>query len=959
MRGRRRPVSTGALRINGACPYQKEQQAMLRRIGFALVILLALVGDVRAQGDGGSLRGRVVDQSGAVLPGVTVTASSPAVMGGSLTTVTSAEGLYRFPLLPPGLYEIRMQLEGFRPISVPGLRINVGLGLTIDEQMTVAAVDEALTVVGEAPIVDTRHTSGQSTWTTELLERIPSARDLWSTMQQVPGLVMGKENVGGIESPFLSHFSVHGSVQGQHQYNFNGIDMSDMHSGIGLGYFNTDSMEEIQFTSSGISAEHSRGGLILNTVTKTGSNAFNGQVATYFENSALQSTNIDADLRARGVSGTGAPLDYLLDVSGTIGGPIKTDHLWFFAAVRQYSVYPFVLNCTLPGGGQCQDGVRLPNVTGRLTGQTDPSNRFMLMYDRGHIIRPNRGVSQFTSLEASFNETFHYDMWQLKYDRILGSNAVMQASVGRGSPPFSLGYHETVEPGVSTAFDEITRVRFGAASIDFFQQGDILVFNGNMTYFRDRWAGASHDVKLGVEHRRGKLQQRHRRAGDHERRFQNGVPYRVIAFNSPVEQVARNFGMAAFAQDSVRLGDRVTLNLGARVEWWRGDVPEQSNQPSSFADVFGGGSTFPEQKGVMEWTNLSPRLGVVYDVAGNSRTVLKASYGRYYFQIRSTDLNAFANPNGLATATFEWTDLNGNNMPDYPGEFGRLVSLNLPRLRSIDPGLTAPFSDEVTVSAEQAVSRSAAVTVRYTYRKNNKMTATTDLALPDSAFSIPSTATDPLTGQPIQYYSLAPEFRTVTNQEVLSQFDDNWTRYHGVDFVFNRRFDGRWLFNGSVTLQDNYGRVGGFMNRNDDEIHAYGAAGLDARVVVKMATTWALPWDLSGSLFFRHTGGMNANNFSNQMARVVQVRDVTTNSLYALRVEESGALRQDGPSVLDLRLARAFRFGTRKLDVILDGFNMTNANNVLSTGVITGSDLGVPLRLITPRVFRIGVRLDF
>ena len=927
--------------------------------GLVLGISVTLVGHARAQADSGSLRGRIVDQSGAVLPGVTITASSPAVMGGSLTTVTSEEGLYRFPSLPPGVYEIRMELEGFRPILIPDLRINVGLGLTIDEQMAVASVDQSLTVVGEAPNIDTRHTSGEANWTRELMERIPSARDLWSTMQQVPGLVMGKENVGGIESPFLSNFQVHGSLRGSHQYNFNGIDMSDMHSGIGLGYFNTDSLEEIQFTSSGISAEHSRGGLILNTVTKTGSNDFSGQFATYYESSALQSTNVDAELEARGVRGTGAPLDYLLDISGTVGGPIKRDTLWFFAAGRNYSVYPFVLNCTLPDGSQCQDGVRLPNVTGRVTGQFNPSNRFMVLYDRGHILRPNRGVSQFTPLEAAFNETFHYDLWQFKYDRILSSNALLQAAVGRGSPPFSLGYHETAEPGVSSAFDEITRVRFGAASQDFFQQGDILVFNGNVTYFKDRWAGASHDLKFGAEHRRGKLLQRHLRAGDHERRFQAGVPYRVIAYNTPVEQVARNFGAAAFAQDSARLGDRVTLNLGLRFEWWRGDVPEQSNQPGSFADVFGAVSQFPEQQGVMEWSDLSPRVGIVYDLAGNSQTVLKASYGRYYFQIRSTDLNAFSNPNGLATATFDWTDHNGDNMPDYPGEFGTLRSLNLPRLRGIDPDLTAPSSDEVTVSAEQALSARTAVTVRYTYRKNYDQLATTDRALPDSAFNIPSTATDPVTGDTINYYSLAPEFRTVTNQEVLTQFDENWTRYHGVDFVFNRRFDGRWLFNGSLTLQDNYGRVGGFLDRNDREIFAYGAVGLDANVVAKLVSTWALPWDLSGSVFFRHTGGMNADNFGNQMARLVQVRDVTTNSLYAVRVEESGSLRQDATNVLDIRLSRVIRMGGTTLELMVDGFNMTNANNVLATGVITGSDLGVPIRLITPRVFRLGVRVDF
>jgi len=490
----------------------------------ALFGILASAAVATAQSaDTGSLRGRVTDGTGAALPGVTVSAISPAVMGGSLTAISSEEGIYRFPALPPGDYEIRFELSGFRTISIPDLRVNVGLGLTLDRQLEVAAIQESVTVVGESPIVDTKNTSGEIAWTRELMEKMPSSRDLWSTMQQVPGLVLGKENVGGVESPFLSQFTVHGSVRGSHQYNMNGVDISDMHSGIAIGYVNTDSFEEIQFTTSGISAENSRGGLVMNQVHKSGGNRFSGMFAAYFENDALMGSNVDDDLRARGVTGAGANLDYLRDFSLSLGGPIVKDKVWFFGAAREYDVVPFVINCTLPTGGQCQDGVRLPNHTVKITTQFGPNNRVLGVYDRGYIYRRNRGVSQFTSLDAAANESFHWDLWQGKYDRILGSSMFLQASVSRGSPPFHLGYHSTAQRDISTAFDEIRQIRFDAASQDFFQKGDILIYNGSITYFQNDFLGGAHDFKFGVEHRRGKLVQGNLRNRDLERRYRNGV----------------------------------------------------------------------------------------------------------------------------------------------------------------------------------------------------------------------------------------------------------------------------------------------------------------------------------------------------------------------------------------------------------------------------------------------------
>ncbi len=923
----------------------------------AIVMLLCFGGALAAQGDSGSLRGRIVDETGAALPGVTITAESPAVMGGSVSTVTSAEGVYRFPSLPPGLYELRIELPGFRPILMRDIRINVGLALTVDRTLAVASVQETLTVVGEAPIVDVRNTSGDTTMTRDVLERIPSSRDLWNTLQQVPGLVVPRENVGGFESTQLASMSVHGSGRSAVQHNVNGLDMTLMHQdNLGAGYFSTDSFEEVQVTTSGVTAEHSRGGLIINQVVKSGGNSFRGLLGSYYENSSLQSDNIDDDLRARGVT-SGAPLDRLIDFSAQLGGPVLQDRLWFFHAFRKYDVYPFVLNCVNPDGSQCTNESKLTNFTTRIDTQANPSHRFMFLHEWGRKLMPNRDISQFIRPESSWYQDGRHVVWQGKYNWIATPSTLVEVSGGALETPFPLSYRSEVGDATS-AFDEITRVRYDAPVRDFLQRGQMQTYSGNVMYFNDRWLGATHDFKGGFEYRRGQVPETDQRNGDLERRYQNGVPYRVIAYNTPVTRNARNQSVAGFVQDSIRIG-RMTLNAGVRAEWWRADLPEQTNQPGIFANIFGGPRTFAAQKGLMEWTTISPRAGVAWDIAGNSRTVVKASAGRYFSQIEGNQVNNTANANRLASATFDWVDLNGNNSPDYPSEFTRLISLNIPGANTIAPGLKSPYSDELTASIERSLGQLLAVSSRYTYRTNRRIMANTDLALPPSAFSIPSTATDPLTGNIINYWSLGPEFRGITNQIVLAQFDENRSRYHGIDFNFDRRFDGRWMMRLSLTLQDNQGRVGGFMNRNDMEIFPEGAVGFDARHLFRALGTYILPADVNFGWAFRSTGGMNSFTGGDSMARTVQVRDVTTNSLYNVRVEPNGSYRQDPVNVLDLRASKVFRINGHRLEAMIDAFNVLNANNVLQASTITGPTFDRPTHVLPARVARLGFKYTF
>ena len=425
------------------------------------LLILGTASVAFAQGrDTGAVRGLITDPDGAPLPGVTVKLSSSDLLGGTRTVTTSAEGVYRFPGLPPGIYSVEVSLQGFRSVIFDDIIVNVGRNLTIDAEMELSGVEEMVSVIGEAPIIDTKNSSAQSTWGEAQLQDIPSAMDLWSYIQQVPGLQTNRENIGGSGSVHLDAFEVHGSEREQQQYNINGMDMTLFEHGLGLGYFNTDAFEEIQFTTSGISAEHSKGGIIINAVVRDGGNDFHGMLQGYYEGPGLQSDNVDDQLRAAGVTSTGGDLDYISLLAGNLGGPIVRDNIWFYTGGREYAVFPFKVNCERPDGERCTDGVTIRNLNLKLTSRLDDSSNLMFSSERQWYDRPTRNAGQFVAHEATWIEGFRYHNIQAKYNRIFGQNGYFDVYAGWGSPPFPLDYQEGVG-NTTTAYDVVTWTALG------------------------------------------------------------------------------------------------------------------------------------------------------------------------------------------------------------------------------------------------------------------------------------------------------------------------------------------------------------------------------------------------------------------------------------------------------------------------------------------------------------------
>ena len=534
-----------------------------------------------------------------------------------------------------------------------------------------------MTVVGESPIVDTRNTAGGATVTNEILENVPSSRDLWNTVQQVPGVVVPRENVGGFESTQLSSMSVHGSGASAVQHNLNGIDMTLMHQdNLGAGYMSTDSFEEIQVTTTGISAEHSRGGLIINQVVKSGGNALPGPPRLLLRGRQ----DHGRQRRRRPPLARGADRGVAArSPGGLLGAARRADlegpHL-VLRRVPAVQRLPYVLNCFYPDGTRCTNDAKLRNIDTKINAQAGQANRFLFLNAWGQKFMPNRDISQFIRPEASYKQDGRHEVWQGKYERIVSPTMLFEASYGQLATPFPLAYRDEVGDS-TTGFDEVTQVRYDAPFQNFFQRGFMRTARRQLHgTSATRCCNAAHDFKFGVERRWGEVPQTTDRNGDLERRYSSGRPLAVIVYNTPVIQDARITRSPASSR-TTRFG-RVTVTAGLRYEWWRGDLPAQENTPDSYSDVFGGAKIFPEQKGLIEWTTWSPRTGLVWDVLGDSRLVTKVSYGRYFNQIEGNRINNTANRNGIASARYDWlVDSNGNNYPD-PSEFGALRTLNLP-----------------------------------------------------------------------------------------------------------------------------------------------------------------------------------------------------------------------------------------------------------------------------------------
>ena len=303
----------------------------------------------------GSIFGKVTDPSGGVLPGVTVTVTGTGLQQ-PLVAVTSENGTYQFPNVPIGTYSVAFELASFKKAVRQNVVISTGFNAGIDQKLEIGQMTEEVTISAVSPVVDTKKTTTGATFTSDVLEKIPTARDPWQIINMTPGVQAGL-NVGGSSSGQQVGLASRGTGANV-QWNLEGGSITDLSSNSSPSYFNFDSFSEIQVTNGGGDVTVQSSGLAINLVTKSGSNVFKGSAVTTYENDATQGNNVTQDLFNAGDNGflSGNPIKKIANYSVEYGGPIVKNKLWFWGAADKQDINVGILNFFDPGGGQfCSD----------------------------------------------------------------------------------------------------------------------------------------------------------------------------------------------------------------------------------------------------------------------------------------------------------------------------------------------------------------------------------------------------------------------------------------------------------------------------------------------------------------------------------------------------------------------------------------------------------------------------
>src|SRR5438874_4967829 len=416
-----------------------------------------------------AIAGVVKDSSGGVLPGVTIEVASPVLIEGARTAATDAAGQYNIVDLRPGEYTVTFALAGFRTVKREGIKLPTSFTATVNADMAVGALEEALTVTGESPLVDVRNSVSQTVMNREVRDTIPTGKDPFAVGQLIAGVTTSTPDVGGTQIMQQPTLQVHGSSNNDNVFMVDSVQIQ--HIGFGGNqtgfYFNDGLMEEISYQTSSLPAEAPVGGVQINMIPHDGGNTFHGTVFSTGHNRGMQANDLSQDLVDLGFKAQNR-VDTVYDVNATLGGPVRRDRVWFFGTARRWSANNFLGNTFTSTGAQAIDDQHITDATIRVTWQATHNNKFSFHYDRsikwrGH--RPNNWLS------ASINDPIsdvvqttqlNY-IGEIKWSSTIGRRLLAEAAMFTLPVNYTLGFEPDAAPDTIATFDQLRSVISGVS----------------------------------------------------------------------------------------------------------------------------------------------------------------------------------------------------------------------------------------------------------------------------------------------------------------------------------------------------------------------------------------------------------------------------------------------------------------------------------------------------------------
>lgn len=945
-------------------------RSCMRALAVAAVLIAGTAATSSAQTQ--EIFGKVTDATGGVLPGTTVTLTSPSLITAQ-TTVTVETGAYRFPNIPIGVYTVTFELTGFQRLVREGIQITTGFNAEINAGLRVSSVQETVTVTGESPVVDTKSTTTGATFTRDLLEGIPTARDPWVVMQQTPGVLMSDENVGGNKSGQQSTFVAYGSGNNE-VWNLDGANITDMASSSSSLYYDFDAFEEIQIQTGGSDASVQSGGVSVNLVTKSGGNTLRGSGRTFIVDHAMQSDNVTDELRRQN-AGSGNPIKNIRDYGAEVGGPIVRNKAWFWGGYGAQDIRVGVVGFVRPGGDPNRfedletDLTALKTANGKLQYQWVPSHKTTFLYNFNDKIRNARGAGPNNPPETTVRQTAPVSTFKASHQWIIGSRMTLEGqSLFMPNGGFVLDFHspELTDVQARTDLDSGRDSRSGTMQI-FERPQTELRLDGN--YLLSGLFGGDHALKFGVAWRDTPSVSAAHTGGFVTARYRNDVGVEANLTRDSNAKVGLR-ATSAYLQDSYSR-NRMHLNGGIRVDYQDDEARASSIPAHPIIPELLPAIAFQGADSGVSFLDISPRLGVTWDLRNNGKTLLKASAAQYYGTGIGT--SGTVNPVGTTTLRYRWTDRNGD-------EFVQRDELDLTRLLSfssnynpqnpnafttpntVDPNLKNDRTDEFIAGLDHELMPNFGVGVTYIWRSYPRYTTWTPRNGLRSADYVPVTETYTCGNTSCDQPSY-----TVTFWELQFQLPaggvlrnrDQRRGYNALELTARKRMSNRWLMNASLSLQDTriyYGPADlAYQDPTNVEQQDGAKAGtLNSDWAAKVSGMYSFPFGINASGFFNARQGYPFNRVVQSRQRNVSLGRVD------VMIDDFGERRLENFYQVDARVEKVFLVQGRRVALSLDVFNVLNANAVLDRNDRqNASNANDATEVLAPRVARIGVRVNF
>src|SRR2546428_6831434 len=975
----------------------------------ACVELIVPTARVLAQVPSG-IAGVVKDTSGAVMPGVTVEASSPALIEKVRTAVTDSQGQYKIVDLVPGIYAVAFTLPGFATVRREGIELTSGFTATVIADLRVGSLEETVTVSGQSPLVDMHNTTAQKTLGHELLESLQTNKGIASFAALTPGINLGAtaQDVGGNKGE-LATMSIHGGAGNDQRLLQDGMRFNSM-EGSGRGFYvNPAAAQEITLALGGNPVENELGGVQVNVVPREGGNTFHGYFFSNYASRGMQSDNLTDALTARGLT-VPNKIDHVWDVNGSFGGPLKRDTLWFYSAHRSFGYANFVAggnyNATQGSPFYTADPAR-PSViaeknrshTLRMTWQPSPRHTFNFSVDVEDNCDCHVGLTSSTSPEATIRWYFANPNYltQVSWTHARTNKLLVEAGVTTLIFNFPTVPQEGVKPTDVSINDSILGIRYNSLPIGTYEYGFKISSQSNQR-FSVSYVTGSHAFKVGLFTLEGWRDHLNYVNGDVNYTFRNKVP-QSLTEAIPYEAKERlRLDLGLYAQDQWTI-KHLTLNLGLRFDYLNAFDPAQSLAANRYMPA----RDFSEVDCVPCWKDVSPRVGAAYDLFGDGKTALKTSLGKFVTAESVNNLAFQNNPivTSFLTTTRNWIDANQNFVPDcdlsIPLQNGECLQINNLSFGAGNPRATTYAGDvlngnrghnwQLTATLQRQVGDRVSMNFGYfrtwyanLFVQNNTLVGPVDF----SPYSITAPLNPRLPnggGYVIAgLYDVSPvKFGQVQNDVTLaSNFGSRTQAYDGFDLTMNARFKNGAFLAGGVNTgrtvtdwcfamnQPQLLPVGGTptASANDPRIAAVCHIDPPFQPQWKFSGTYNLPWDLQVSGTYQNLPGIAVSASyaaTNAEIKPSLGRDLSSgaNGTVTINLIPPSTVFEERIQQPDLRVTRTFRFGSRSVQVVADLYNSLNGSAILSEVTTYGPRLFTPTEILAGRFLKFGIQANF